>query len=148
MQTINFNYFDYFFSSDKEIMQWDVIHNWLSNHSYWAQNIPYKKVKAAGKNSFTIGIFHAKAQIGYARIVTDYTSFGYLADVFIIEEHRNKGLSKILLNCILNLDWVRELKKFMLFTDDAHGLYQQFGFKSLDQPEKFLIISKSTPYEK
>lgn len=147
MQDIDYHFSDYHLSSDKKKMQWHVIHQWLANHSYWAQNIPFERVKSAGEHSFAVGIFHSESQIGYARIVTDYTSFGYIADVFIIEEHRRRGLSKILLECIMNLDWVKELRRLMLYTDDAHGLYRKFGFKTLNAPENFLHINKSSPYE-
>lgn len=95
IQQINYSHLDYHFSSDKSLMQWEAIHDWLSQQSYWVKNIPFDKVKSAGEHSFCIGIFYHEKQIGYARIVTDYYTFGYLADVYIMEEHRKKGLSKL-----------------------------------------------------
>lgn len=147
MESIHYDHSGYHFTSDKSRMQWDVIHHWLTHESYWAKGIPLDKVKSAGDHSFTIGIFRSERQVGYARIVTDYTSFGYLADVFIIPEHRQKGLSKVLLRCIFDLDWVQELRRFLLCTHDAQGLYQKFGFAPLSHPERFLQIHTPIPYD-
>lgn len=140
---IDYRQGNYLFSSDKDLMQWGVVHQWLSAESYWARNVALERVISAGQNSFCVGIFHMEKQIGYARLVTDYTTFGYLADVFVMEEHRKKGLSKLLLKCLFELEWVNGLRRIMLATMDAHGLYQQFGFKAVLKPERFLEINKS-----
>ena len=148
MHSINLSHFDYHFSSDKKLMQWKVIHAWLCNESYWAKNIPFELVKAAGENSFCIGVFYENIQIGYARIITDYNTFGYLADVFIVAGYRKKGLSKIMMSQIMQLDWVKKLRRFMLATLDAHDLYRQYGFVNPKKPDRLMEINQSGIYEK
>ena len=148
MQSINFHHAGYLFTSDKALMQWEVIHKWLSSESYWSKNIPFDLVKAAGKNSFCIGVFHENKQVGYGRIITDFNTFGYLADVFIVEEHRKKGLSKEMMSCIMKLDWVKNLRRFMLATRDAHELYKQYGFSNLGNPDRLMEITQPEIYEK
>jgi len=83
-------------------------------------------------------MYEGNKQIGFARVVTDCTLFGYLADVFIIEEYRGRGLSKWLMDCIINHPDIKELRAWMLATKDAHALYEKFGFKPLDEPERYM----------
>ena len=95
---------DYFFSDDKNRLQINVIHNYLSTQSYWAQNIPLKLVEDCIAGSDCFGIYFNDKQIGFARVITDGCSFGYLADVFVLEEHRGKGLSKKLMSFLSGSD--------------------------------------------
>jgi predicted GNAT family N-acyltransferase len=90
------------------------------------------------RGSLCFGVYQNEKQIGYARVVTDHTNFAYLADVFIVEEYRGRGLSKWLMKCILNISELKEIKTWMLATRDAHGLYSQFGFEPLKEPQKFM----------
>lgn len=147
MQQINHTQGEYHFSSDKNLMQWESIHEWLSKESYWSKNIPYKTVRSAGENSFCIGVFYQDQQVGYARIITDYNTFGYLADVYIISEHRKKRLSKIMMECIMQLEWVSGLRRFMLATLDAHDLYKQYGFVQPIHPNRLMEINKPDIYK-
>lgn len=127
-------------STDKSKLNLDVIHEFLSK-SYWSQNIPKWIVKKAMENSLCFGIYDNERQIGYARIISDYASFAYLADVFIIEEYRGKGLSKKLMENIMSHPELKTIRKWMLATNDAHGLYSQFGFTPLSHPEKIMEIT-------
>jgi GNAT superfamily N-acetyltransferase len=93
-----------------------------------------------------VGIYHGITQVGYARVITDFASFAYLSDVFIVENHRKKGLSKQLIQFILEHEKLQGLRRFMLATQDAHSLYASFGFKPLNKPEWFMQIHTPTRY--
>lgn len=131
---------DHLFSSDKTKLQLNVIHTYLSKESYWAQNIPFDIVKKSMEGSICFGIYLKDKQIGYARVVTDHATFGYLADVFILEAHRGNGLSKQLMQFIMAHPNLQGLRRMMLATKDAQGLYKQFGFTALAMPERIMEI--------
>lgn len=135
----------YLFSSDKSKLQVDVIHQFLSN-SYWALNIPRSLLEKTIQGSVCFGVYANEAQIGFARVITDHAGFGYLADVFILEEHRGKGLSKELIRFILAYEPFKNFRRFMLATRDAHDLYKQFGFTPLAQPERFMEFKPTESY--
>jgi GNAT superfamily N-acetyltransferase len=135
-KTIN----DYLFSTDKTKLQVNLIHDYLSKESYWAQNMPIDLIKESIEGSICFGVYHNEKQIGYARVISDGATFGYLADVFILEEHRGKGLSKELMRFIMAYPAFKKLRRFMLATRDAHGLYTQFGFNALAKPETIMEI--------
>lgn len=130
----------YRFTNDVNQMDIKAIHDYLSNHSYWVQNIPFKVVEQAVKNSACFGVFDKDTQVGFARLVTDYTTFGYLMDVYILQEHRGRGLSKKLMNFILSFIDKTTFRGIMLATKDAHSLYASYGFESLITPEKFMQL--------
>ena len=129
----------YTFSTDKEKLDIDVIHGFLSQ-SYWAKNIPVEIVKRSIENSLCFGVYYSDKQIGFARVISDFASFGYLADVFILESHRGKGLSKKLMEQIMAHPQLQGLRRFCLGTRDAHKLYEQFGFNVIKNPERFMEI--------
>ena len=130
----------YLFSNDKTKLQVDVIHNYLSNESYWAKNIPIDIVKKAIEGSLCFAVYFNEEQVGFARVVTDSATFGYLADVFILPNYQGKGLSKQLMRYIMDYDVFKPLRRFMLATKDAQGLYKQFGFNQLGFPERIMEI--------
>jgi len=136
----------YLFSNDKSRLQLEAIHQYLSKESYWSQNIARDLVEASIAGSECFGIYHKGAQIGFARIITDYASFGYLADVYVLESHRGKGLSKELMGFIMKFPLVKTLRRFMLATRDAHELYKKFGFTPLSTPERFMEIKPFESY--
>lgn len=131
---------EYQFSTDKARLQLDYIHKYLSKESYWSKNIPLTIVQKSIEESFCFGVYHDNQQVGFARVITDNATFAYLADVFIDERHRGKGLSKELMKFIMACDFVKVIRSFLLATLDAHGLYQQFGFKALPEPERIMGI--------
>ncbi len=133
----NFRKGKYLISTDKSKLDMKVIQDYLSS-SYWAKNRPLKTTKLSVKNSLCFGVYNKTEQIGFARLITDYATFAYLADVFILEEHRGKGLSKWLMEVILNYGDVQNLRRWFLATRDAHGLYEKFGFTKLKEPEKIM----------
>ena len=137
MEIKKFTNCEYSISTDPNKLQLDVIHNFLT-HSYWAKGISKEKVKKSIDNSFCFGVYEAETQIGFGRVVTDFATFDYIADVFILKEHRDKGLSKWLIKTMLELDELQNLRGWMLKTWDAHGLYKQFGFEYPKYPERIM----------
>jgi GNAT superfamily N-acetyltransferase len=120
---------DYFITTDTTKININLVHDYLSNESYWAKNIPIELVKQAIENSVCFSVFYKEEQIGFARVITDKATFGYLADVFIIEEHKGKGLGKWFIQTILDHEELQGFRSWMLATKDAHGLYEKFDFK-------------------
>ena len=125
-------------SSENEDMDLEAIHKFLSE-SYWAKGIPKRTLKKAMENSLCFGVFDSVgAQIGFAKVVTDSATFAYLADVYILDKHRGQGLSKWLMAEVLSHNELQGLRRIILATLDAHGLYEQYGFKPLAKPEIFM----------
>lgn len=137
---------DYFISDDKALLNADTIHSFLTE-SYWAKGIPLDVVKKSIEGSYCIGVYGGDEQIGFARLVTDYATFAYLADVFILEPYRGKGLSKELIGFIMGQEWVQQLRNMMLATQDAHELYTPFGFTLLTHPTRYMYKFNLKLYE-
>ena len=127
----------YTITTDPARFDLDVIHTYLTD-SYWAEGIPCDVVARSIENSLCFGVFTGEAQVGFARVITDYATYGYLADVFILEEHRGHGLSKWLMECIMQHPRLQGLRRWGLVTRDAHGLYRQSGFVDLANPERHM----------
>jgi GNAT superfamily N-acetyltransferase/predicted metal-dependent hydrolase len=136
---------DYEVSTDPARLDVGVIHNFLSG-SYWAKDIPRALVERSIRHSLCFGVFHRGNQVGFARVISDFSTFAYLADVFVLPEHRGKGVSKLMMETIIEHQDLQGLRRFLLATVDAHGLYTQFGFKPLDYPERYMSIHRQNPY--
>jgi GNAT superfamily N-acetyltransferase len=128
---------DYTITSDRRRLDLAAIHSFLSS-AYWSTGVPMSVVEKAVANSVSFGVFFGEQQVGFARVVTDKATFAYLADVFIVEAHRGKGLAKRLLREIEVHEDLQGLRRFLLATRDAHGLYAQFGFKALANPTRMM----------
>ncbi len=137
---------DYCISTDKAKINVEYVHEFL-RHSYWAQNIPIDVVRRSIKGSLCFAVFYKEEQIGFARVITDEATFAYLADVFIDERFRGKGLSKWLVEIILQYPSLQGLRRFMLGTRDAHGLYEQFGFSTLTVTTPWMQIHWPNVYK-
>jgi GNAT superfamily N-acetyltransferase len=137
----------FLFSMEKSKLDVNYIHSFLSNQSYWARSVPLNVVERSIQNSLTVGVYENEKQVGFARVVTDYATFGYLADVFIDERYRGKGLSKQLMSFILTIPELKGLRRMMLGTRDAHGLYTQFGFNPIKAPERFMELHNENIYQ-
>ena len=123
-----------------------IIHDYLSK-SYWSKNIPINTVATAIKNSLCFGVFTEQGhQIAFARMITDTATFAYLSDVFVLEDHRGKGISKWLMKEIIEHPNLQGIRRMVLATSDAHGLYQQFGFKALSTPASFMELHQPNIY--
>ncbi len=126
----------YIISTDKAKLDVPLIHTFLTT-SYWAEGRTFKAVTAAIRGSLCFGVYEGDAQVGFARVITDYATFAYLADVFILEAHRGHGLGKRLLETVLTHPELRTCN-WTLFTRDAHGLYESFGFERSVNPERLM----------
>ena len=147
MQTRRIEKDGYLFSNDKILLQLEVIHAYLSNESYWAKGVPLDLVQKSILHSECFGVYHRDKQVGFARWITDETTFGYLADVFILPEHRSKGLSIMLMEFMMSFPELQGCRRLMLATRDAHELYTKYDFKSLANPERFMEVSRKDIYE-
>jgi GNAT superfamily N-acetyltransferase len=126
-----------FISTDPALMDLDVIHGFLVG-AYWSPGIPRATVERAMAHSMSFGVFAGTRQLGYARVVTDRATFAYLCDVFVLDSERGRGLGKWLMETVLAHPDLLGLRRFMLATRDAHGLYAQYGFTPLAAPERFM----------
>ena len=125
-------------SDDAKRLDLDVIHGYLAR-SYWSPGIPREIVERAVANSFCFGVYASDGkQVGFARLVTDRATYAYLADVFILEEHRGKGLSKRLMETIIAHPQVQGLRRWSLATRDAHELYARYGFTPIAKPDRLM----------
>ena len=136
---------DYIVSTDITRLDIDAIHAFLTR-SYWAEGISHESVTAAIERSLPFGLYHHDTQAGFARVITDYVTFAYLADVYVEEAHRGQGLSKLLLEAVLAHPQLQRLRRWMLGTRDAHGLYAQFGFIPLDEPQRWMELPDPNAY--
>ena len=134
-------------STDKARLDVPAIHDFLAHFSYWARNVPLSTVQKSIENSLCFGIYDGNKQVGFARVITDYAVFAYLADVFILEAYRGRGLAKWLITCIVSYPELQNLRRWMLATKDAHGLYAQYGFNPLSKPERFMEASQPAAQE-
>ena len=138
---------DYQFSTDRGKLDIDFIHDFVSKRSYWAIGIPRETLVVAIANSLCFGVYDQQKQIAFARLVTDYATFGYLADVFVVENFRGKGISKLLMKFIFDLDELKKLRRMILVTRDAHSLYQPLGFNALAFPDRYLELHRPDVYK-
>ncbi|MEL6654161.1 MAG: GNAT family N-acetyltransferase [Bacteroidota bacterium] len=136
----------YRISTDPALLNVSLIHRFLSEQSYWAKNISFEVVERYLPHSLCFGVYKEAEQVGFARVITDYGSFAYVGDVFILPHHRGHGLGKWLVASMLKHPSLQNLRRWMLFTEDAHGLYQQYGFEALPQPDRAMAKINFTEY--
>lgn len=136
----------YTIDTDPERLQLDVIHRFLSEESYWAQNRTLEQTRRAVENSICFGLYEGEKQIGFARVVSDRATFAYLGDVFVLSEYRRLGLSKWLMSVMIEHPELQGLRRWLLATRDAHGLYRQFGFDELKFPERWMELTAPDAY--
>ena len=129
---------EYWITTDNSKLDFESVHNWITN-SYWANGRTKEDMKKVMENSLNFGLFHNDKQVGFARVVTDYHTFAYLCDVIIDDFYRGKGLGKMLMKEVLEYKQLKKMKRWLLFTKDAHGLYEQFGFTKDDMPERTMV---------
>ncbi len=139
MSTAEIQLEGYVISTDKTRLDLHLIHDFLSHSSYWAHGRPLKVVKKSIEHSLCFGVHSGTQQVGFARVVTDYATFAWLCDVFILESHQGRGLGKWLLETVVAHSELGALPMFMLATRDAHELYRSYGgFQNLPAPEKWM----------
>ncbi|NOX19221.1 MAG: GNAT family N-acetyltransferase [Chlorobi bacterium] len=138
---------NYVIDTDKNRLDRKLIHSFLLT-TYWAKTITFEQVNKAIENSLCFGMYSDDKQIGFARVLSDFSGFAYIADVFILPERRGKGLSKWLMEVILEYPDLQNLRRWLLATKDAHSLYEKFGFTQLENPKQFMELhdSEKNPY--
>jgi GNAT superfamily N-acetyltransferase len=129
---------EFLISTDKLKLDLEVIHDFLANQSYWALGRDLEVIKRGIENSLNFGIYQGDCQIGFARVVTDYATFAWLADVFVLKKYRGQGLGKWLIDVILSHPRLQGFRRWALATKDAHELYRNFGFDELRRPERWM----------
>ncbi|MGP0020112.1 MAG: GNAT family N-acetyltransferase [Candidatus Sulfotelmatobacter sp.] len=138
---------EFLISTDAARLDLDVIHGFLTN-CYWAKGIPREVVVRSVEHSLCFGVYDGDgAQVGFARVVGDFATVAYLGDVFVLESHRGRGLSKWLMECIVRHPALQNLRRWILLTRDAHGLYAQFGFTPVKSPECYMELHRPDVYE-
>jgi GNAT superfamily N-acetyltransferase len=137
---------EFIISDDKNLLQIDLIHEFLREESYWAKDRTLEQTKRAIENSLCFGVYFETRQIGFARVVSDFATFAYIGDVFILQEFRGKGLSKLLMETMLSREDLQGLRRWILATKDAHGLYEQFDFSGLRFPERWMEKTAPNAY--
>jgi len=134
-------------STDPARIDLDTVHGFLTA-SYWARGIPRETVERSIENSLCFGIYHGDRQVGFARVVTDRATFAYLGDVFVLPDYRGHALSKWMMECIMAHSDLQGLRRWMLATQDAHGLYRQYGFTELKAPQRWMEIHSPDVYKR
>ncbi len=134
----------YLLSTDKARLDLEMVHGFLTT-SYWASGISAEVVRRSVENSLAFGVFEGDEQVGFARVVTDYATFAYVADVFVLEPHRGRGLGKWMMETVFSQPELQGLRRWVLATWDAHGLYRRYGFTELKDPQIFM--EKYSPYQ-
>src|SRR5579864_3278402 len=147
MENITVKKAEFWITTDKSKLDLEFIHDFLANDAYWCKNIPYERVKRSVENSLSFGVFHNDKQIGYAKIISDYSTIAYLGDVFIIESYRGQGLGKWLMKVIMGHPDLQGLRRWILGTRDAHELYAQFGWTPISKPERMMEFYNADVYK-
>jgi GNAT superfamily N-acetyltransferase len=141
---------EFLITTDPARLDLDVIHEFLTN-CYWAKGIPRETVARSIEHSLCFGIYHepgaAPRQVGFARVISDFATIAYLGDVFVLEPYRGRGLSKWMMECIIQHPALQGLRRWILLTRDAQGLYSQFGFTPLKSPDRYMELHDAGVYE-
>jgi len=138
---------EFVLSTDPGQLDVDFIHGFLTQ-SYWAKGIPREVVARSIENSLCFGVYAQGKQVAFARIISDFATYAYLGDVFVIEPYRGHGLGKWMMECIRQHPRLQGLRRWTLLTRDAHGLYEQFGFTPLKKPERYMELHDPEVYER
>ncbi len=138
MEIIELHFNDYTITTDKLKMDIIAIHDFLSNHAGWCDNIPFDCVKTAIDHSLNFGLFHQSTQIGFARIISDFATIAYLGDVYVLDQYRGQGLSRKLMDCVMAHPNLQGLRRWILLTSTADWLYEKYGFNRLPKPEIYM----------
>lgn len=135
-------------STDAAEMDADAIHAYLNGESYWARGIPRETVARSIRNSLCFGVFDGGAQVAFARVVTDRATFAYLADVYVLPPYRGRGISRWMMEAVTAHPELQRLRRWMLMTQDAHGLYAGYGFRPLAHPDRAMERAHPDIYER
>jgi N-acetylglutamate synthase-like GNAT family acetyltransferase len=147
MELVEINFGEYFITTDKSKIDIIAIHDFLSKYSGWSNDIPIEKVKKSVENSLNFGLFFENKQIGFARVISDFSTIAYLGDIYILENHRGRGLSKKLMEIVMKHPELQGLRRWILLTSTARWLYEKYNFTSLPKPEIYMEIFNPDIYK-
>lgn len=148
MENITIHKGAYTISTDKALLDIRAIHHFLSTQAYWSLNIPLATVEKAVKHSLCFGLYADNQQIGFARIISDFSTIAYLGDVYVIDEYRNQGLAKWLIEAVMQHPELQGLRRWILLTESAHKLYEPFGWNTVAEPRKWMEKANKNVYSK
>ena len=138
MKTIEVSFDDFLITTDKTKLDIVAIHDFLSKHSGWSDNIPFDRVKTSIDNSLNFGLFHQGRQIGFARVISDFSTIAYVGDIYILDSYRGLGLSKKIMDPVIGHPHLQGLRRWILLTSTADWLYEKYGFTKLPSPEIYM----------
>lgn len=147
MEIIEIIFDDFTITTDKSKMDIDAIHDFLSKYSGWSNGIPFDRVKTSIDNSLNFGLFHNDSQIGFARVISDFSTIAYLGDIYVLDNYRGQGLSKKLMKAVMEHPDLQGLRRWILLTSTADWLYEKYGFKKLPRPEIYMELFDPNVYK-
>jgi len=147
MKIIEITFDDFTITTDKSKMDIVAIHDFLSKYSGWSDNIPFDRVKTSIDNSLNFGLFHNDKQIGFARIISDFSTIAYLGDIYVLDNYRGQGLSKKLMGAVIEHPNLQGLRRWILLTSTADWLYEKYGFTKLPKPELYMELFDPNVYK-
>jgi GNAT superfamily N-acetyltransferase len=145
-QTTDYRKGEFTVSTDPALIDLDVVHSFLTN-CYWAKGIPRDVVARSIENSLCFGVYADGKQIGFARVISDYATYAYIGDVFVLDSFRGRGLGKWLMECVMQHPRLQGLRRWSLVTQDAHGLYSKVGFEPLKKPQNYMELHRPDIYQ-
>ena len=147
MEIIDIAFDDFSITTDKTKMDIVAIHDFLSKYSGWSDHIPFDRVKTSIDHSLNFGLFHNDKQIGFARVISDFSTIAYLGDIYVLEKYRGQGLSKKLMDTVITHPNLQGLRRWILLTSTADWLYEKYGFTKLPKPEIYMELFNPNVYK-
>jgi len=147
MKIIEITFDDFIITTDKSKMDIVAIHDFLSKYSGWSDHIPFDRVKTSIDHSLNFGLFHNGRQIGFARVISDFSTIAYLGDIYVLDEYRGRGLSKKLMDTVITHPNLQGLRRWILLTSTAEWLYEKYGFTKLPKPEIYMELFNPNVYK-
>lgn len=147
MEIIEIAFDNFIITTDKSKMDIFAIHDFLSKYSGWSANIPFESVQTSIDNSLNFGLFHNDKQIGFARVISDFSTIAYLGDIYVLEDYRGQGLSKKLMDIVIRHPNLQGLRRWILLTSTADWLYEKYGFNKLPKPEIYMELYNPNAYK-
>ncbi len=147
MEIIEITFDNFTITTDKSKMDIDAIHDFLSKYSGWSNGIPFDRVKTSIDNSLNFGLFHNDSQIGFARVISDFSTIAYLGDIYVLDNYRGQGLSKKLMKAVMEHPDLQGLRRWILLTSTADWLYEKYGFVKLPKPELYMELFNPNVYK-
>ena len=147
MEIVEYAFGEFSITTAKSKLDIVAIHDFLSKHSGWSDHIPIDRVKTSIENSLNFGLFHQGEQIGFARVISDFSTIAYLGDIYVLENYRGQGLSKKLMDAVIGHPNLQGLRRWILLTSTADWLYEKYGFTKLPKPEVYMELYNPNVYK-